>query len=180
MFRKEENYKNTEKTHSKYKKKTVKKLLIVVPVLVIVGIVIGFIYNAGFIPIVGFLDVKEPVGTPVGLDIDSYMEEYPQIGDIPNLDKIKYGVYGTDESIAAVLDSYKEELGHEGYTVIYEGTGEIEGMNFSFIGFLKGLTAVGIITTSEASDELGYDTVVLYATGNAFDFREILDWYQEK
>ena len=180
MFRKEEDYKTTKKTHSKHKRKTVKRLLMVISILVIVGIVIGFIYNAGFIPIVGLLNVKEPVGNPVGLDIGSYMEEYPQIGDIPNLDKIKYGIYGTDESADVVANSYKEELENEGYNAMYAGTGEIEGMTFSFIGFLKGLTAVGIITTSDASDEFGYDTVVLYATGNAFDFKEILDWYQEK
>jgi hypothetical protein len=55
---------------------------------------------------------------------------------------------------------------------------DFDGRQFRVVGFLKGLTVVGVVVTDDADDEFGYDTVVLYATGSAFDFQEILEWYQ--
>lgn len=179
MFHKVEGYTHIKKSHGKYKRKTVRILLTLIPIVVLVGIVGGFAYNAGFIPIKEFLSVREPIGNSVELDIDSYMEEYPELEGIPNLDKIKYSVYGTDASTNAVVNDYRSDLENEGYTVKYEGTKDLEGRHFRVIGFLKGFTAVGIVVTSDTDDEFGSDTAVIYATGSAFDFQEILDWYQE-
>lgn len=178
MFNKSKDSDYVEKRRGKYKKKIVKTLLILTPILVLVGIVAGYAYNAGLIPITGFMDVKAPYGDSVELDISNYMKEYPEFEGIPNLDKIKYSAYGTDESIDTVVSKYKEQLQGEGYAVKYEGLMNFEGRQFRVIGFLKGLTAVGVVITDDADDDFGYDTVVLYATGSAFDFQEILEWYQ--
>jgi hypothetical protein len=45
---------------------------------------------------------------------------------------------------------------------------------------LKGITAVVIIATSDGIEEIGYKTEVLYTTGNALDFKAILDWYENQ
>jgi hypothetical protein len=178
MFNKSEGSDHVKKPRGRYKRKVVKTLLIVVPILVLVGIVAGYAYNAGFIPITGFMDVKAPYGDSVELDVSTYIDEYPEFEDIPNLDKIKHSAYGTDESVNTVVSNYKQQLQGEGYSVKYEGTMDFEGRQFRVVGFLKGLTAVGVVVTDDADDEFGYDTVVLYATGSAFDFQEILEWYQ--
>ncbi len=160
-----------------------RKLKIVIAAIVIVSIVgaIGSLaYSAGFIPITGLLDVKEPAGDYVELNTEEYLEEYPEINEIPNLDKIKYQAYGTDESVESVESYYEEKLRKEGYGLIREGRVSLSGKTFQYYGFLKGLTAVGVLLVSGAEEEVGYDTMVVYTTGSAFDYKEILEWYQNQ
>ena len=173
MHQQVESCKYVKKSQTKGKIKNVKILTIGITVLVIIGGLGCVAYNAGFLPIKGILNTIKPVGASAELDIDNYMAEYLKLEDIPNLDKIKYAAYGTDESITVVADDYKEKLEKKGYNVKYEGTGCTEGRN------LKGLTAVGIIMTPDTSEEFGYETTLLYTTGNAFEYKEILDWYEE-
>lgn len=163
----------------KHKKKTT-KILIVAVVLLIVGTIVCAAYVTGFIPITNFLSVKKPVGDSVELNVDDYLQEYPELNEIPNLDKIKKAAYGTDESIDDVVSDYRAELESEGYGLKYEGSGDFNGKSFQYYGFLKGLTAVVIIATSDGVEELEYKTEVLYTTGNALDFRAILDWYENQ
>jgi hypothetical protein len=96
---------------------------------------------------------------------------------MPNLDKIEYEAYDTDESVSNITESYQDKLISEGYSLKYSGTVELDGVTFNVYGYLKGFTAVGILTTDEITDD--YDSLVVYATGNALDFKEILDWYQD-
>jgi len=166
---------NQEKQKNNFsKRKTIKyTILIIIPI-----IIIFILYINGFIPI--GLSAKAPIGTIEEIEVEQYIEKNPELSDLPDYDKILYKIFGTDEEIADVLDSYKEILQNDGYTLKYEGSGFITGKNFQYVGFLKGITAVGIIVSSEASTEFGYKTVVLYMTGNAFDFQPLLDWYQGK
>ena len=167
------NYHKHEKFHFKNKKRIIKIGI----ALTIVGIVTYLIYYLGFIPL--FVGVMEPpIGNAVEIT-EAYFEQNPGIAEMPNLDKINYAAYGTTESAEAVAESYKEELLNEGYSVKYEGTVEFEATSYDVTGYLKGLTATAVITTSDIGELYEeYESVVLYATGNALDFQEILDWYQ--
>jgi len=49
---------------------------------------------------------------------------------------------------------------------------------FEVNGYLKGLTAVATLTTDETIGDYDFNSVVFYATGNALDFQDILNWYQ--
>jgi len=178
MVHKVVQYKHVKTLHTVHKRKTAKILITSAIVILVVGAIGGIAYNAGFLPITGLLSVKEPAGSSVPLDIESYMEMYPELAEMPNLDHIKYEAFGTDVSTNVVIDEYTQQLEAEGYHVEYDGTVEMDGSSLQFVGFLKGLTAVGIIITDEPAEDVGHDTVVLYATGNALDFKEILDWYQ--
>lgn len=178
MVHKVERHKHVNTSYTIHKRKTANFLVKCAAVLIVVGAIGGVAYNAGFLPIKELLSVKEPVGSSVPLDVDSYMAAYPELAEIPNLNRIKYEAFGTDESTSVVISEYTQQLEAEGYHLEYEGTTEMGGNSFRFVGFLKGLTAVGIISIDDPTEDVGHDTVVLYATGNAFDFKEILDWYQ--
>ena len=172
-------HKHIKKSHFSYRRKTVKIIISVAIVLFIVGGIGSIAFNAGFLPIKGFLEVREPIGRSEEIDISSLMQEYPGLEDIPNLENINHGVYGTDASADAVAYDYKNRLRNDGYGLKYEGTGSHDGSDFHYYGFLKGITAVGIVTTSDTDEKFEYDTVVMYTTGNAFDYQEMLEWYQE-
>jgi len=157
-----------------FKRKKIKyTILLIIPIVSII-----FLYVNGFIPI--GLSVKPPIGSIERIKVEKYIEKNPELSDLPDFNNILYEIYGTDELITIVLDNYKEILLNDGYSLKYEGAGFFKGKNFSYVGYLKGITAVGIIVSSETSEEFGYETVVLYMTGNAFDFKPLLDYYQEK
>jgi hypothetical protein len=179
MNHKENSIEFDKNSQIKHKRRTV-KVLIAVAVLLVVVIVICAAYNAGFIPITNLLSVKKPVGDSVELNVDEYLKEYPGLNEIPNLDKIKKAAYGTDASIDTVISDYTEKLNKEGYSLKYEGAGDLDENSFQYYGFLKGITAVVIIVTSNNNGEIGNKTVVLYTTGNALDFKAILDWYENQ
>lgn len=173
--RKFENMKQTEIKHKKKKG----KVLIVLLICAIVIISIFFIaYYLGYIPI--FLSAKEPIGNYETVDIENLIDEIQDIGDIPNLDKLEYKAYNTDASTNDVIDDYHRKLINEGYHLEYNDTIELNSLTLQVRGYLKGLTAVAILATDEPIGSSGFDSVVLYVTGNALDFREIIDWYQSK
>jgi len=163
----------------KIKEKIMKKRTLKFTIISLVVISTVFIaYSMGFIPI--GLSVKPPIGNIEEIQINQYFEKYPELNDIPNLDKIVYEVFGTDESMDSVLNNYEKELKNEGYSLKYKGTGYATGKSFKYIGYQKGLIAVGIIVSDEAYEDINYETVVLYMTANCFDFVPLLNWYQEK
>ena len=151
------------------------KILTILSVGTIVLLLIFFMtFSFGFIPI--GLSVIEPIGNVKTVNVEDLIEELPSMADMPNLDKIEYEAYDTDESVSNITENYQDKLVSEGYSLKYSGTVELDGVTFNVYGYLKGLTAVGILTTDEITDD--YDSLVLYATGNALDFKEILEWYQ--
>jgi len=156
-----------------------KRKAIIFTILILLPIISIFIlYINGFIPI--GLNAKPPIGDVEQIKVEEYIEKNPELSDLPEYDNILYKIFSTDKTIAAVLEDYKEKLQNEGYTLKYEGSGNFTGKNFKYVGYLKGITAVGIIVYSENSEESGYKTMVLYLTGNAFDFKPLLEWYQRK
>jgi hypothetical protein len=157
------------------KNRRLSKKLCTLSIVSIVVLTIFFIsYSFGFIPI--GLSVIEPVGNIKTVNADELIEEFPSIADMPNLDKIEYEAYDTDAPIYTVVESYQSKLVSEGYSLKYSGTVELDGITFNVYGYLKGFTAVGILATDEITDD--YESLVFYATGNALDFKEILDWYK--
>ena len=174
--KKMKNKKNIDQSPVKHKKKKEKRWIKPLIALIVILTVIGFAFIFGFIPV--GLNVKPPIGNVETLNADAYLDEFPELANMPNLDKIEYGAFGTDASTEEVAVDYKNTLLSEGYNQEYSGTVEVDGVNFEADGYLKGLTAVGILTTDETTENYDYNSLVLYATGNALDFREILDWYQ--
>lgn len=156
----------------------VKLLIIFISITILLGICGSIAYNAGFIPIKEFLEVQEPIGDAEEIDIDEPIKKYPEIKDIPYIDKLKYKIYGTNESIDAVANDYKIKLENNGYRVLYEGKVYKKEIPFQYYGFLKGFTAVGIIMTSDKNVSLNHKTMVLYSTGSAFDYRNLIMWYK--
>ena len=151
------------------------KTLIILSIGIIVFLSIFFVaYYLGYIPI--GLSVIEPIGNAKTVNVDSLMDEFSSLADMPNLDKIDYKAFDTDASVSDIVNDYNNQLISDGYSLEYSGTVELGGVTFEVNGYLKGLTAVGILTTDEITEN--YDSLVLYAAGNVLDFREILDWYK--
>jgi len=156
-------------------KKKMWKILVILSVSIIAFLWIFFIiYYLGYIPI--GLSVIEPIGNAKTVDVANLIDEFPSMGDMPNLDKIEYEAFDTDASVEEIVNTYHNRLIDEGYSQEYSGTVVLDGVTFEVNGYVKGLTAVGILTTDEITEN--YDSLVLYATGNALDFKEILDWYK--
>lgn len=174
-----EQHKHKNKTLFNNKLTVVKKIIYVFVFLIIVGGIATLINNAGLLPIKDFLDIQEPIGDNEEITIESYMEEYPELKEIPNFKNINYGVYGSDASEEAIADEYKDKLISDGYYLKYQGTGTHDGSDFQYYGYLKGITAVGIVTTSDTEEKFDHETVVMYTTGFASDYIDILKWYQK-
>jgi hypothetical protein len=161
------------------KKNIFKIFSIFVITIIIVGICGSVAYNSGFIPIKSFMTIKKPIGDSEEINIDEHIYKYQQLKDFPYIDKIKYKLYGTNRTLNAVANDYKKQLSDEGYKVLYEGVAYKDDISFQYYGFLKGITGVGIIITSDENITLNYETMVLYTTGNAFDYRDIFRWYKQ-
>ena len=169
------NHKHITKVNHIYEKKS-KKGLIAVCLFIVIMSAAGTAYFFGFIPIA--LAVKEPVGNSVEIDVSSYMQEYPELNEIPNLEKVKYEVFGTDAPVSSVKNKYAQQLENEGYSLYKTGFTSLNGENFEFIAYLKGITAV-VIIVSENGEMFNQDTLVLYTTGNALVYQGILDQYNK-
>jgi len=164
----------------KRRRKTIIQLMAIsITIMIFLGFCGSIAFNAGYIPITEFMDVKEPDGDADEINIDEHMHKHPEIRKLPFIDKLKYKVYGTNRSIDTVANDYKKMLKNDGFKVLYEGTAYKEEIPFRYYGYLKGFTAVGIVMTSDENITLNYETMVLYTTGSAFDYREILNWYKE-
>jgi hypothetical protein len=144
----------------------------------LLGIFGSFAYNAGFIPINEFLEIQEPIGKTEEIDINESLNKYPEIKDVPYIDKLKYKIFGSDEPLDDVANDYKNKLKNKGYRVLYEGIVYRKEIPFQYYGFIKGFTAVGIIMTSDKNVSLNHETMVLYSTGSAFDYRNLIMWYK--
>lgn len=152
-----------------------KKKLAVIGIIVICILSIFLILAyLNYLPF--FLKPVKPIGNYEEKTMDSYIEKYPLISDIPNLDKIEKNFYNTDENSTSIIEFYKQKLSEEGYSLKYEDTIQIEGYEFTVLGYTKGVTAVGILISNNGSD----GSEVIYTTGNAVDFIDILEWYQNQ
>lgn len=141
----------------------------------IIGVVVSSSFNAGFIPVKSFLEIKEPIGNAQEINVEESIERYSlPIKEIPTFENVKYKIYGTNQGKSVIEADYKDELKSEGYELKYSGTQNIKGFDITYYGFIKGLTAVVILTTSDDIYLDEYETLVLYSTGSVFDYAEIL------
>jgi len=173
------NHTFNKERENKRKRNIMKLLAISLLIIILLGIFGSVVYNAGYVPITRFMDVKKPVGNSEEININEHLNKHPEIRDFPYFEKLKYKVFGTNISLDAVANDYKQKLKNEGFKLLYEGIAYREEIPFSYYGYLKGFTGVGIIITSNENVTLKYKTMVLYTTGSAFVYRDILNWYKQ-
>jgi hypothetical protein len=151
--------------------------------MIIISLVrIGFIilFNRGFIPIGEFLEIQEPIGNLQEIEIEEYLDKFPEIKNISAIKKLKFKTYITNESIAKVRNNYIERLENNGYNFIYEGNIIKSGISYQYCGFLKGFTLIGIVMTSNSNIKYENETMVLYTTGSVFDYNKIIKLNREQ
>jgi len=159
--------------HNKSKKRT-KKIIVI---LTIIFTIVGILIYTDYIPL--FYEIKKPVGNYEEIKLENMVDDFPDLADMPNLENINYKTFKTDETSSNIENGYKSQLENEGFNLEYEDYIYHNDNEYKVLGFLKGLKAVGIIIT-EDSDQISEFSKVLYSTGNALDFKEILDWYKNK
>lgn len=166
----------TEKKKKPHKKnKNIKRILSIFIVMTLCGV---FAFNMGYMPIKAFLNVPEPIGCAGEINADDYMSEYSVLKGIPKLDKIKYKIFVSDASLETVANNYEYDLEKQGYKLDYSGTITKKGITFHYYGFVKGITAIGIILTDDVEDLFGHETAVLSTIGNIYDYKEVINWYK--
>lgn len=159
-------------------KKKSRRLLSVLIVVIIISSIFLYLNLTSYLPFLS--ETRQPVGNINPINTQKYIEEYPELAEIPNLDKIRYNAWKTDSTVEQVVNSYKKDLMRDGFNIKYENTLVFNGKEYRVLGLLKGLTAVGILVSSDYDYADIYESEVLYITGNALDFKEILDWYNSK
>lgn len=181
--KKQDKTEENKKTHPKkpyFKKphlnnKNIKRIFAFFIVMTLFGV---FAFNLGYMPIKALLTVPEPIGCAGEIDADNYMAEYSTLKGIPKLDKIKYKIFVSDASLETVANHYKHDLEEKGYSSDYEGVITKKGITFHYYGFVKGITAIGIILTDDVNDLFGHETAVLSTIGNIYDYKEVISWYK--
>ncbi|KYK23216.1 hypothetical protein AYK21_02990 [Thermoplasmatales archaeon SG8-52-2] len=172
-------YNFSEEETNRKKNKYLKIFAVSIVVIIIIGIFGSVVYNAGYIPMKRFMEVKKPLGNADEINIDEHIYKHPEIKKFPYLDRLKYKVFGTNRSISVVANDYKEELEKDGFKLLYDGVAYKGDIPLQYYGYLKGLTGVGIIITDDENVTQAYETMILYTTGNALDYRKILTWYRD-
>ena len=152
-----------------------KKTFYLILCFVVIGIVLSSSFNAGYIPVKRFLEIKEPIGVIAEINIEETIEKYSlPVGAIPTFEKVKYKIYGSNQRKPVIEADYIDELTNEGFILEYRGGKTVRGFDLNYYGFIKGLTAVVVIMTSDNIYINDYNTLVLYSTGSVFDYAEIL------
>ena len=160
------------------KRKSGKLLLIIVLFVVVLSSILLYLNFFNYLPFSS--EIKQPAGNFESINAEKYLQEHPEIREMPNLDKINYEVWKTDLTIKQVASSYKKDLSEDGYDLKYDNTIVFDGKSYYVLGFLKGLTAVGILISLDTTVFDNYKSEVVFASGNVFDFNEIIDWYQSQ
>jgi len=173
--------KQNKKPNKSVNKKTHhKKITRILSLFVIMSLFGVAVFNLGYLPIKAFMQVPEPVGCTGEINIESYMNEYPDIKGIPRLDDIKYKIFSSDASLETVANYYKYKLKNDGYRIDYEGVITKKGITFHYYGFVKGITAVVILLTDDIEEIFGHETAVLSTTGNIYAYKDIVSWCKSK
>ena len=147
----------------------------IVIMLILVGFFVAF--SAGFIPINAFLEIKEPIGNSSEVDVEYFKEYFPKFSNLDVLEKFKYGVFLTDESSSVIKADYERRLEAEGYSLQHVKTEKIMGLSVKSYGYAKGFTGVGIIIFSNKNFLFDDNSLVVYTTGNVFDYLGVINEY---
>ncbi len=159
-------------------KKKSRKLLLTFIVFIVILSIFFYLNFTNYFPYLS--ETKQPSGSVESINIQKYIQENPEIKEMPNLDKINYDAWRSNLTIKELVYSYKQDLLKNGYNLRYEDTINFDEKEYYVLGFLKGITAVGILLSLDKTYEDKYNSEVIYATGNVFDFNEIIDWYQSQ
>jgi len=152
----------------------------ILAVATIIGSIGAGVYVAeeqGYIPTEKNLQIIEPLGYKE-ISSTSLEHRFQSILDeIPNYHKLKKKIYISDYNTQEISLDYKQKLEADDYTEYTNGKRRYQDIEINYYGFLKGISAVGLVIVP--GDDVGYPTesVILYTTGNALDYKEILDWY---
>ena len=157
---------------SKKPKKKGKKFIIALFSLALILAIVVYVCLSGFLPVPGCYETSAPAGNYEEIPLESYIEETPELAEMPNLNKIEHKIWKTDLPSDQIVNSYKQNLSDKGYNLEYDGIVSLDEKEYTALGFLKGLTAVGILVSNDGD--------VIYATGFATDFIEIVEWYQSQ
>jgi hypothetical protein len=170
-------YKKTNKKISTKPKGAKRRVGTIGALCIVLLILCASGYQAGFTPFKAFLRVYEPIGVTGEINIDDCVEMIPAIANTPSIDKLKHKLFTSDKSINIVALDYKQRLEKRGYRLEYVGKENILGITVNYFGFVRGITAIGIIMTKDGNSLLGSGTLVLYTTGSVFAYNKILEWY---
>lgn len=174
-------YNKTNKKTSKktqIKPKRTKRRIGTIGVLCIVLLVIGASgFQAGYLPIKSLLKIHEPIGVTGEINIDDCVELIPAIANTPSIDRIKHKLFTSDRSVNEIALDYKQRLERDGYKLEYVGKETIRGVTVDYFGFVRGITAIGIIMAEDGANMFGSGTFVLYSTGGIFAYTELIDQY---
>jgi len=72
----------------------------------------------------------EPTGNVETINVDQVMKDFPELADMPNLDRIQYKAFGTDATVDDVNQDYEQRLAMAGYNLEYSEAVEIDGVCF--------------------------------------------------
>ncbi len=164
-----------EKTKPKKYVFNLKRTSFLITFFIILIMLVSSSFNAGFIPVKNFLEIKEPIGKIKEINIQETAEKYSlPLNSIASFEGIKYKVYSSSQTKDIIEEDYKLELKNEGFNLKCTGTKNIKGFNLNYYGFIKGITVILILTSSDNIFINGYETLVLYSAGSVFDYAEII------
>jgi len=173
------NNKDTNKNlHINMNIKNKKIMLLIILIVIIPSLIFIYLNSTNYLPF--SIETKQPAGNIESINTQKYFDDHPEIKEMPNLDKINYNAWGTNLTIKQVVNSYKQDLLEEGYDLQYENIIFLDGKEYYVLGFVKGLTAVGILISRNTTNIDYYNSEIIYATGNLLDFNEIIEWYQSQ
>ena len=171
IYRKTNKKISTKPKSAKRRIETIGALCIVLLILCASG------YQAGFTPLKSLLKVYEPIGVTGEINIDDCVDMIPAIANTPSIDKLKHKLFTSDRSVNEIALNYKQRLEKKGYKLEYVGKETIRGVTVDYFGFVRGITAVGIIMAEDGANMFGSGTFVLYSTGGIFAYKELIDQY---
>jgi len=108
-----------------------------------------------------------------GSEFPSMLNLTEAIKDIPGIEKIKYKIFVSRESIDQVLAYYTNVLENDGYAYHdeYSGMKTYGSSEIFYYSFVKGLNGVVIFLS-----QFNHQTWVCYSTGNLLQYQQIFDY----
>ncbi len=164
------------------KKKTKRKPSFYLAIFIAFILISAFLittHSTGYLPINKFLKIKSPSGSFKEITYQEIEKNYPITESISEIKNIKHKIFESNEDIQVISDNYKQDLNREGYKLEYQGIKEIRGIDVHYYGYIKGITAVVILITSEELNIMDSKTLVLYSTGNVFSYKNLIDKYSQ-
>jgi hypothetical protein len=116
---------------------------------------------------------ESPGDNSSGSEFPSMLNLTETLQEVPGIERIKYKVFVSSESMDQVLAYYTEVLEHEGYAYHeeYSGMKTFRSSEIYYYSFAKGLNGVVVFLS-----EYHQWTWVCYSTGNVLQYQRIFDY----